>query len=355
MKIAVDLNGGDRGARIVARGIKIALEEGWVSPDQIVALGTVQSLEQVRTKKFPPIECRECGEPVQMGEGLKSIMRKRSSSMLQGIRGIKEGRHDAFVSAGETKAMVAFGKALLLPKNSPLRPVIAVKMPHINGLFLLVDAGANLEARSVVDLWRSAQMGAIYAEKVMGIKNPRVGLINIGEEETKGDLTLRDTHTFLQQSFLNFVGNVQGREIFTDRVDVAICSGWDGNLILKTAEGIVEMLTVITKREFKRLFSRPKFPRDGRQILSCLATLLLWLILVPAMPFLLVILRDLRRKISYEEIGGAILLGVPGLIVCHGHSSAKAIARAILAARQELEHNTHQLIATRLLAEQLSP
>lgn len=356
-EIALDLDGGDYAPKAIAKGLDLAIKEGWVKPEQIVVLGSPESITWFNQHNTHDISCQECGPPIAMGDDLTSIRKSRRSSIAQGVFGVKEGKFQAFVSAGETKAMVIWSTLLLVDRTEKLdlRPAIAVKMPHVNGVWLLVDAGANLEAKSVVNLLHNAQMGAIYANQVMGIANPRIGLINIGQEPSKGDQTVKDAFKILSMSSLNFVGNVEARDLFLGKVDVGVCEGWDGNLILKTGEGLVEMFKIIGKREVKRLISRPKFSSLGKKMLYYSAWPFIWLLLILAAPFLWLTFQDLKRKISYEEIGGALLLGVPGIIICHGRSNAKAIANALRVANQEISHDVHRLISAQFLENQKSP
>lgn len=354
IKIAVDLDGGDHAPKVVTKGIFLAIKKGWALPQQIVVLGSSESISKFRQKDTFGITCQECSQTIAMGDDLNQIRKKRRSSIALGVYGVKTENFNAFVSAGETKAMVIWGKMLLAPKTEglDLRPAIGVKMPHLNGLWLLVDAGANLEARSVINLVHNAQMGAIYAQEVMGIENPKIGLINIGQESSKGDQILKDAHTLLAQSPLNFIGNVEARDLFFGKVDVAVCEGWDGNLILKTGEGIIEMLKIIGKKEFKRLFSKPTFPSFTRRLLAYISMPAVWLLIVMAMPLLYITYQEIKRKISYEEVGGAALLGTPGMVICHGRSNAKAIANAIKFAAQESQSQVHNLITTTLTKTQ---
>ncbi|NUM25578.1 MAG: phosphate--acyl-ACP acyltransferase [Candidatus Buchananbacteria bacterium] len=356
-KIAIDLDGGDHGPKVIAKGITLAIKEGFVSQQELVVLGSSASINWFKNHMPDGISLQECGEAIKMGEDIKTIRKKRRSSIAQGVYGVKTDKFQALVSAGETKAMVAWGKMLLAPRinDFDLRPAIGVKMPHPDGLWLLVDAGANIEAKSIITLWHNAHMGAIYAREVMGIANPRVGLVNIGEEESKGDQTLRDAHAILGRSNLNFVGNVEPRELFLGKVDVAVCDGKVGNLILKSGEGVVEMLKAIAKREFKRLLSRPEFPQTSRQLAWCFAWPFIWLLVILATPLSLIIFQDAKKKISHDEIGGAILLGVPGMIICHGRSNARAIANALRVAKAEIGHNVHQIIFDQLRQIEKSP
>ena len=323
MRIAIDLDGGDRGAKTVVSGIKAAIKNGWVSPEQITALGTPESLA-VLLRRTHEVSGIECTEEIAMGEALTPAILHRNCAIVTGIKGVRDGRFDAFVSAGETKAVVGLGKTLLSNGNKKLKPAIAVPLPTISGKCLLVDAGAIIDPRAE-DLLHNAQMGCIYVSRVWGIEDPRVGILNIGEEKTKGNDVIRQAHQLLRQSGLNFVGNgnIEANDIFRGVVDVVACSGHDGNIVLKAGEGIVEMLFTKFRAKLK------KHP------LAYLALPILW-------PFL----RDLKKDLSYDEIGGANLLGVRGcLIICHRRANQKPIANAIRTAVEEIDANVNTAIA----------
>jgi len=312
--IAVDMMA-ENGPGVVADGIKTAIKRGYVDPEQIVTIGTAQALNLVTGKKFPPVQWRECTEEIRMGEDFDLSSRKRNSSMNVGFNGMKSGEFSAFVSPGETKFMVGLGITVLGRLKSALKPAIALPLPNVKCPCLLIDAGANNDA-TAADLVHFAQMGSIYA-KSWGTGKPKVGLLNIGEEPSKGGDTLQLAHRLLSESPVHFIGNVEASRIFSKAVNVIVCPGLLGNIALKAAEGAVE---VVAKR-FGPIWMMSKV---------------------------------LYKKINRHETGGAVLLGVNGTpIIAHGNSMGKDIANAIKTGVHEAKSDVNAAIsATVQVAEE---
>jgi glycerol-3-phosphate acyltransferase PlsX len=312
VKIAVDAMGGDYAPRELVRGTVAALQKQ--EDLEVLLVGRPEELEA---------ELEACGwegaggirivpaqDVIAMDEnpGL-ALRRKKEASVVVAARLVKEREAAAFVSAGNTGA--AMGAALFQMGRikGVARPAIASPFPTARGLCLLLDAGANADARPVY-LEQFAHMGAIYAENVWGIPNPRVGLLNIGSEAEKGNELSRETYQLLARSSLNFVGNVEGRELPAGVVDVIICDGFVGNIILKLAEGLAFALMERLKGELEAEFRT----RLGAAL---------------ALPAF----RRFKKGLDYQEYGGAPLLGVKGIcIISHGSSKARAIENAIGAA-----------------------
>ncbi|MDE0081381.1 MAG: phosphate acyltransferase PlsX [Gammaproteobacteria bacterium] len=250
----------------------------------------------------------------------QTVRRRPNSSIVTGIRLQKEGEVDAFVSAGSTGAVMATSLILLRPLPGVARPAIGTLLPTAAAPTLMLDAGANVDCKPH-HLLQFASLGAIYAQDLMGVDAPRVGLLNIGEEPTKGDELSLEAFALLKQSNLHFVGNVEGRDIIRGVCDVLVCDGFVGNVLLKFYESVaaftIKLLTRETEREGARM--------DLEEVLSVL---------------------------DYAEYGGAPLLGVNGVsIICHGHSIPRAIHNAIRVAAQAVRTDMVGHIARDLRGE----
>lgn len=317
MKIAVDAMGGDFAPDEVVLG---AVEAAREYHCDIILVGDqerIQKLLEQHGGKGLSISVQHASEIIEMDEHPSiSIRKKKDASIVVATRLVKEGKADVVISAGSTGAAVA--AALLGLGRIPgiERPTIATPMPNLTGTTVLLDSGANVDSKPK-HLLQNAIMGAVYAEKILGITKPRVGLLNIGEEETKGNELVLETFPLLKQAPLNFIGNVEGRDIPKGNVDVVVCDGFVGNVVLKLSEGLASAIMTLMKQEI-----------EAQGILTKLAAALV----LPA-------LRGLRKKLDYAEYGGAPLLGVDGgFIICHGSSKAKAIKSSIRVAR-DFVHN----------------
>ena len=237
-----------------------------------------------------------------------AVRSKKDSSVVVATKLVKDGECDAVLSAGSTGAAVTAAQLILKRIKGIGRPTIATPIPTTKGVTLMLDSGANVDSKPI-HLVQSGMMGSIYAEYVFGIKNPRVGLLNIGEEETKGNEQARETYPLLKElRSINFCGNAEGRDIPKGNFDVVICDGFVGNVVLKFAEGLAKTIMKLIKEAIK----------DGG-ILAKLGALLL-------MPTL----KKLGKRLDASEYGGAPLLGVNGVcIISHGSSNAKSICSAI--------------------------
>jgi glycerol-3-phosphate acyltransferase PlsX len=243
---------------------------------------------------------------------------------------VREKRAVGLVSAGNTGACMAASLLGIGRIKGIERPAITSLMPTIKGFCLVVDVGANVDCRPS-QLLQFGMMASVYAERVLGISNPRVGLLNIGEEPTKGNEASVKTYELLQNSSLNFIGNIEGRDIAKGEADVVVCDGFVGNIVLKFAEGLGTALFGMLKDEFTK----------------SLTTKLAAGVLRPGM-------RNIKKKMDYTEYGGAPLLGVNGIsIVAHGTSNAKAIYNAIRVARDAARNQVVQTIAETLAGESI--
>ena len=309
--VAVDVMGGDHAPREILLG---ALEGASRHNARVLAVGDRQGIERYlrKMKGAERLQIIDAPEQIQMGENPASaIRRKPNSSLVVAAQLVRDGKADAMLSAGNTGACMAVAALILGRAPGIDRPGIATVLPTARGQSVLLDVGANVDS-TVENLVQFAVMGSIYSRDVLGVKNPRVGLLSIGEEPTKGNELTKAAHKALLQSGLDFVGNVEGGPLFAGAADVVVCDGFVGNVALKVAEGVVELLLQVARA---RLWSHPWYR-------------LMLLGMAPG-------LRKVHRQLDRQEVGGAPLLGVNGIcIVCHGNSKAKSIISALgLAAR----------------------
>jgi len=261
-------------------------------------------------------------EKVEMDESpAKSLRRKPDSSLAVTLRLHREGKVDAVVSAGNTGAVMATALFLLNRVEGVTRPSLGSFMPHESGQGFILDVGANVDCKPV-HLLQFGIMGTIFARHVMGIQNPRVGLLNIGEEPTKGNDLAQKAYRLLENSSLDFIGNVEGRDILQGKADIIICDGFTGNILLKFGESMTRMISISLKRKI------------GRHIPSAIGAFLL----KPRF-------RNMLKIFDYREYGGAPLLGVKGnCIICHGRSNQVAIWNAVEEAFNMIQEKVWQKI-----------
>jgi len=324
--IALDAMGGD-GAPLVS--IEGALD---AVTTYGIPVSLVGPLKRVRRelglfRSLPDgLELVDAPEVVGMDDPPLVVLRtKRRSSLAVCAELVADGTAVAMVTAGNTGAAWVAAKSLLGMIEGVDRPALAAILPKLEGHTLLLDVGANLECRPA-HLVQFAVMGSLYAEAVMGIASPSVGLMSIGEEESKGGRRVWEPHRALAQCGIRFVGNVEGRDVFNGNVDVIVCDGFTGNVILKTAEGFGEMVISYLRHEASRS------PVYGAGLLMAKGAFL-----------------SLRRRVDYSEYGGAPLLGVNGAcLIGHGRSSRKAITNAIRYASSYAESGVIRRIGTKL-------
>jgi glycerol-3-phosphate acyltransferase PlsX len=329
MKIAVDAMGGDHApAAVVAGAVTAARDLG----AEICLVGPQARVEQELTRHRPvpaQISIVDAPEIIEMHESpAMAVRRKKRASIVVAMELVRDRGADAVVSAGHTGA--ALGAALLRLGRIPGvdRPAIAVVLPTVAARpVVLLDVGATVDCQPH-HLLQFAIMGSVYAQRVLGIPSPQVGILSNGVEEGKGsDLVLRTT-TLLRESGLRFAGNVESRDVFTGAADVVVCDGFVGNVVLKFGEGLAVAIRDIVKAELRGL--------QGR---------LLLLYLTP----LAQKIRRMYRRIDYREYGGAPLLGIEGVcIIAHGSSNARAIRNAIRAAVEAVSHGFVDEIRTQM-------
>jgi glycerol-3-phosphate acyltransferase PlsX len=312
VRIAVDAMGGDHAPAVVIEGVVDYLRENSRDDNyKIVLVGKEKEihkeLKKFRNVRLDRLEIVDALEEISMKEHFLSYWRKREqTSIKKAIDLVKNGKAMAMVSAGNTGAVMALAKNVLGSMKNIDRPALAIMLPTLKGSSLLVDVGANTDSKPH-NLVEFALMGKIYLENIVGIKNPRIGLMNIGEEEVKGNELTKTTHNLLKQLDINFIGNVEGRDVYIGEADLIVTDGFTGNVTLKVSEGVVEVMLSMLKREImSNIFSKIGFF------------------------FLKHSLKRIKKKLDYSEYGGALLLGVNGIVIIgHGGSNAKAIKNAI--------------------------
>jgi len=312
MPIAVDAMGGDHApAAVVAGAVRAAREDG----ADLILVGDREAVERELAAAAGPqarIEVVHAEEVVGMEESpIAPIRKKRRSSIRVCGELVKEGRAEAMVSAGNTGAAMIVAKMVVGTVPGVDRPALAAVLPSVTGRTVLLDVGANVDTKPV-QLREFAVMGHFYAQEVLGNEFPRVGLLSIGEEEGKGDDLTKEVFQVMKTTGLNFVGNVEGRDVFAGTVDVVVCDGFVGNAILKSAESLADFIRGTLRQELGR----------------SLRTRLGYLMARPAFT-------ALAERIDYSEYGAAPLLGVDGgCFIGHGRSNARAIQSAIRRAQE---------------------
>ena len=309
MRIAVDAMGGDFAPKEIVQG---AVDAAKKYDCEIVLIGDEgqirEELAGANTEALR-ISIVHASEVIGMDEHpAEAVRTKKDSSVVVATRLVKEGKCDAVFSAGSTGAAVAAAQLILHRIRGVGRPAIATPMPTPDGVTLMLDSGANVDSKPE-HLVQSAVMGALYAQYVFGIAHPRVGLLNIGEEESKGNEQAKETYQLLKvEPNIHFCGNAEGRDVPKGNFDVVICDGFVGNVVLKFAEGLAKTILGLIREEIR-----------GAGLMAKLGALLL-------MPTL----RRLGKRLDVREYGGAPLLGVNGCcVIGHGSSDAKSVASAI--------------------------
>ena len=308
MRIAVDAMGGDNAPAAVVEGAVLAACEYEI---EILLVGQQEAVdEQLRKLDVGKgkIKVVPASQVVLMDESAaEAIRRKKDSSLAVSARLLKNGEADAMISAGNTGAALATTRALLGKLEGVSRPAIATIIPNPVGATILLDAGANAGSCRPEHLLQFAVMGEIYAKAVMNMDDPRVGLLSVGEEKTKGSAITLAAYPMMEASITNFIGNVEGKDIVNGAADVVVCDGFVGNVVLKLIEGVAETLYNSIREEI------------DRSILAKVGMLLAGSAL-----------QKFKHRLDYEEHGGAPLLGVNGVcLISHGKSSANAIKSAI--------------------------
>ncbi|MBR1424708.1 phosphate acyltransferase PlsX [bacterium] len=341
-RIAIDAMGGDYAPRAIVEGALWAAQEYNVGLELVGRKDELEAeINRIKSIGYILSDCGTKGhqrkihidvdkidytvthasEVIGMGEAVgQSIRRKKDSSIVASVKAVADGRCEAVVSAGSTGAAMAASLFGLGRIHGVTRPAIAVTLPTMKKPVVLIDGGANSESTPEM-LVQFAQMGVAYAKHVVGIENPTVGILSIGEEEGKGNALVKDTYPLLKQlneeGKINFAGNIEGKELFINKADVVVADGFAGNVALKVTEGTASMLLKMISSEFKSDF------------VGCLIGLM-------AKPFL----RRILKRINWEGFGGMLLLGVKGIsVIAHGRSSSYAMKNAVRAAVEGINND----------------
>ena len=326
MKIVVDAMGADNAPAVEIEGALQAIEETGV---EVILVGDEARIKEEIAKHgaMPEkLSVIHASETIGMNEPAAiSVRRKRDSSIVVGLELLKREKADGFVSAGNTGAVVCAATLSLRLLQGVERPGIAIIIPTLTGTSLIIDVGANINPKPI-HLLQYGIMADAYARYILHRDKPAVGLLNVGEEESKGTEFIKEAHTLLSESKLNFIGNIEGRDIYSGKADIVLCDGFVGNVILKVSESVVDTIVQLLKREIKA------------NIIATLGAAL------SSSAF-----NELKKKMDYSEYGGAPLLGVDGrCIICHGSSTGKAIKNAIRVASEFVTQDLNKHIIEEL-------
>ncbi|WP_155877680.1 phosphate acyltransferase PlsX [Desulfuromonas sp. AOP6] len=326
MVVAVDAMGGDNAPQVEVEGAVAAARKFGIS---IILVGDSDRLKSELGKYSTEdldIRIQQASEVVGMSDSASDAVRKKKDSSIRvAFNLIKNGEASAVVSAGNSGATMAAGMFVLKRIGGIDRPAIATIVPNLSDQTLVLDVGGNVDCKPQ-HLAQFALMGEVYCRSVLGKERPRVGLLSNGEEEKKGNELSREAHRLLRTAPFNYVGNVEGRDIYNGKTDVVVCDGFVGNVVLKVSEGLVEAVGTMLKKEMSRRF----FAKIG------------FLLAKPAF-------RAFKKKVDYAEYGGAPLLGIDGVgMICHGGSSPRAIMNAINMAREAVASKTNEKLVAQL-------
>jgi glycerol-3-phosphate acyltransferase PlsX len=328
MRIAVDVMGGDHGCGVVIAGAKRALQ-GDKTIETLYLVGDKAEIHAA----LPPRGFRDhrvrvvhSSEVLTMDDKpVTAMRRKKDSSIVRAVELVREGKADAVISLGNTGGIFAAATFKLGRIPGVDRGGIATVIPTPDNEFVLLDSGANIECKPL-HLAHYAVMGSIYSREILGYKNPRVGILSVGTEESKGNELTRQAYKLCKQLELNFIGNVEGHDLFKSRVDVVVCDGFVGNIVLKTCESMAVGIFTMLKRELTT--------HAHRQLGALLAQNAF---------------RTIKKRMDPEAYGGAPLLGFTGAVMkAHGSARERAVASAIGVAARNLEHHVKDIIATEI-------
>jgi glycerol-3-phosphate acyltransferase PlsX len=324
IKIAIDAMGGDFGPAPIIDGLILALKKN--KHFHAIAVGKKDELLPLLPAKFQKrIEIVDTDDVISMHDSATDALKRKESTAYKAIELVREGAADAYVSAGHSGASMSLATLRIGRIKGVSRPAIATLMPTSeNQNTLVLDVGANVDC-DAKNLLEFAIMGQVYAEDVLQVDDPLTGLLSNGEEESKGNEVSKEAFT-LMQKIPNFAGNVEGNDIFNGSVDVVVCDGFIGNIMLKTAEGVADTIGKIMKKDLKRS-----------------------LVAITGAVLMRKVFKNLKLKTDYAEYGGAPLLGVKApVIIAHGKSNAKAIQNAIFQAIAAADSNLNQDIEDRI-------
>ncbi len=325
--IALDAMGSDKAPKPEIEG---ALQASRHHGARVLLVGPEQLLK-AELARYPgakrlAIDVVHAADVITMDDTIEASRAKRDSSIRVGLRLVRDGRADGFVTAGNTGAAMATAKMVLGALPGVDRPALAAAFPTVlNTAAVLLDVGANVDCEPI-NLEQFAVMGDIYCRAIFGMKRPRIGLLSIGEEESKGNELTRAAFKLLKQLPLNFIGNVEGRDLYNGQVDVIVADGFVGNVALKTSEGVARLVRAVLKETLKSTITRQVGALLSRNAFS-----------------------DFKKRLDHTEYGGAPLLGVKGVcIITHGSSNTNAIKNAIRVASEFAEGHVNETIAREL-------
>lgn len=315
MKIIIDTFGADNGPEVIINGTIEALEKRKFVP---VFSGNKEEIEKLISGRINSYEIIEASEVITNNEDpVRAIRRKKESSLVKAYRSLKEGDYDGFISAGSTGAILAGGLFISGRINGIDRACLATSLPVYEGSTLLMDTGANMDCKPEF-LQEFAIMGSVFSKNVLSVENPTVSLLNVGVEEHKGNKLTTETYKLLQETDVNFVGNIEARDLLTGKTNIIIADGFDGNIAIKSAEGLISLF----KKELKSaIYSSLKTKIGGALIKNAL--------------------KETLSKYSADEVGGAPLLGIKNYVYkAHGNTNSYAFSNAILGLIDYIEKDT---------------
>ncbi|MBW2038680.1 MAG: phosphate acyltransferase PlsX [Deltaproteobacteria bacterium] len=323
MKIAVDAMGGDNAPEVIVQGAVLAAKE--LNLGEVILVGDQERVESELAKyrwDGAKVTIVHTSQAVEMHESpVRALRAKRDSSISVAVDLMKAGKSDAVVTAGNSGAAMATSMLKLKKLEGVERPALASIHPTLIGVSVLIDAGGNVDCKPI-HLVQFAIMGEMYARFISAKAHPRVGLLSNGTEDSKGNELTKRVHAILKNSGLNYIGYVEGRDIYSGTADVIVCDGFAGNVALKSSEGIAESFGAMLRTEIRK----SPWARIGYL-------------------FMRGALQNFKRRVDYSEYGGVPLLGINGTcFICHGHSSPKAIKNAIRAASEYVRRDINQLL-----------
>jgi glycerol-3-phosphate acyltransferase PlsX len=330
MQIAVDVMGGDHGCGVIIAGAKLALQTN-KKISQLFLVGNEVEISAALEKqgvKDERVTIINASQVLTMEDKpVVGLRKKKDCSILRAVELIREGAADALISPGNTGGVVAASTIRLRPLPGVDRPGIATVIPAPHNEFVLLDAGANVECKPI-HLLHYAIMGSVYSQEILGYKSPRVGLLNVGTEEVKGNELTLESFRLCKQVELNFIGNIEGHDLFSNRVDVVVCDGFVGNIVLKTCESLATAIFDWLKRELTKNPVRKAGAYLAREAF-----------------------RTIKRRMDPDAYGGAPLLGLNGnVMIAHGSSRERAILNAIRLATEAVQNHVNEAITRRVAA-----
>jgi len=330
MQIAVDVMGGDHGCGVIIAGAKLALQTN-KKISQLFLVGNDAEISAALEKqgvKDERVTIINASQVLTMEDKpVVGLRKKKDCSILRAVELIREGAADALISPGNTGGVVAASTIRLRPLPGVDRPGIATVIPAPHNEFVLLDAGANVECKPI-HLLHYAIMGSVYSQEILGYKSPRVGLLNVGTEEVKGNELTLEAFRLCKQVELNFIGNIEGHDLFSNRVDVVVCDGFVGNIVLKTCESLATAIFDWLKRELTKNPVRKAGAYLAREAF-----------------------RTIKRRMDPDAYGGAPLLGLNGnVMIAHGSSRERAILNAIRLATEAVQNHVNEAITRRVAA-----